>query len=139
MHTRGDPSHVHQTLPVSTDARLELVDVTDRVADAVPADLETGTCHVFSRHTTAAVLINENEPRLRDDLESFLSDLVPDTGHRHDELDGNADSHLRAALLGPDATVPVRDGDLALGTWQSVFLVECDGPREREVVVTVTE
>lgn len=129
---------MHATIPVSTDARLETVDVTDRIADAVPDDVAAGTCTVFSQHTTAAVLVNEDEPRLRDDVESFLADLVPDEGHRHDELDGNADSHLRAALVGPDATIPVRDGSLALGTWQSVFLLECDGPRRRELVVTVT-
>lgn len=128
-----------QTIDVSTEERLELVDVTDRVEAAVPDDVEAGTCTVFSRHTTAAVAIQEAEPRLVSDLESFLADLVPDEGHRHDQLDGNADSHLRATLLGPDATVPVSDGSLALGTWQSVFLVECDGPRTRELVVTVRE
>lgn len=130
---------MHQTVDVTTDDRLQLVDVTDEVAAAVPDGVETGTCTVFSRHTTAAVLVNEHEPRLVDDLEGFLSEIVPDEGHRHDELDGNADSHLRAALLGPDATIPVVDGELALGTWQSVFLAECDGPRERELLVTVSE
>jgi secondary thiamine-phosphate synthase enzyme len=129
---------MQQTIRVSTDDRLQTVEITDRVAECVPDDLDAGTCHVFSRHTTAAVLVNEDEPRLRDDLEGFFADLVPDSGHRHDELDDNADSHLRAALVGPDATVPVRDGELAMGTWQSIFLVECDGPRERGVVVTVT-
>lgn len=125
------------TVTVATGARLETVDVTDRIAAAVPDDVAVGTCHCFVRHTTASLLVNEDEPRLREDLEGFLSDLVPDEGHRHDDLDGNADSHLRAALIGVDVTLPVRDGQLALGTWQSVFLVECDGPREREVLVTV--
>jgi len=125
------------TLAVSTDERLQTAEITDRVAACVPDDLAAGTCHVFVRHTTAGVLVNEDEPRLREDLEGFLSDLVPEEGHRHDELDGNADSHLRAALIGPDATIPIRDGELALGTWQSIFLLECDGPRERELLVTV--
>ncbi|MCU4971571.1 secondary thiamine-phosphate synthase enzyme YjbQ [Halobacteria archaeon AArc-m2/3/4] len=123
---------------VATDDRLTTVDVTDRVAETLPADCVEGVCTVFVRHTTAALVVQENEPRLRGDLESFLSGLVPDEGHAHDELDGNADAHLRATLLGPSATVPIEDGALALGRWQSIFLVECDGPRTRQVSVTVT-
>ncbi|SEV95745.1 secondary thiamine-phosphate synthase enzyme YjbQ [Natrinema salifodinae] len=121
---------------VETDAELTTVDVTDRIAAAVPDDCESGTCTVFVRHTTAGVVVQEDEPRLRGDLESFLRELVPDEGHAHDELDGNADSHLRAALIGSDVTIPIEDGDLALGTWQSVMVVECDGPRTRTVTVT---
>ena len=121
---------------VDTDARLTTVDVTDRIADAVPDDLATGIATAFVRHTTAGLIVQENEPRLRGDIESFLEELVPDEGHAHDQLDGNADSHLRATLLGPDVTIPVEDGELALGTWQSVLLVECDGPRTRTITVT---
>ena len=121
---------------VDTDARLTTVDVTDRIADAVPDDLATGTATAFVRHTTAGLIVQENEPRLRGDIESFLEELVPDEGHAHDQLDGNADSHLRAMLLGPGVTIPVEDGELALGTWQSVLLVECDGPRTRTITVT---
>lgn len=121
---------------VETDARTEVVDITDRVRAAVP-DGATGVCTVFVRHTTAGVVVNENESRLVGDIESFLGDLVPDEGHAHDALDGNADSHLRATLVGSDVSVPVEDGEPALGTWQSVLFVECDGPRTREVVVSV--
>jgi len=119
---------------VSTDARLDVVDVTDRVAATVPDDAD-GTVTVFVDHTTAGVVINEAEPRLLDDVRTFLADVVPDEGWNHDQLDGNADSHLRAMLLGPSATVPVADGDLSLGRWQSVLLIDCDGPRERTVRV----
>lgn len=121
---------------VDTEARLDVVDVTDRVAAAVP-DGHDGTCTVFVAHTTAAVVVNEAEDRLLDDLAAFLGDLVADEGWAHDELDGNADAHLRASLLGPAVTVPVRDGQLALGRWQSVLLVDCDGPRTRTVDVAV--
>jgi len=119
---------------VSTDARLDVVDVTDRVAAAVPDDAD-GTVTVFVEHTTAGVVINEAEPRLLGDLRAFLSDFVSDEGWEHDRLDGNADSHLRALLLGPSETIPVDDGDLSLGRWQSVLLIDCDGPRERTVRV----
>ncbi|MDF9746482.1 secondary thiamine-phosphate synthase enzyme YjbQ [Natrinema salsiterrestre] len=123
-------------LTVETESRLTTVDVTDRIAAGVPDDLESGTCAAFVEHTTAGLVVQEDEPRLRGDLESFLRDLVPDEGHAHDQLDGNADSHLRAALIGPDVTIPIDDGELALGTWQSVLLVECDGPRTRTLSVT---
>ena len=119
---------------VETDRRLQVVDVTDRVERALPADA-TGTCTVFVRHTTCGIAVNEAESRLLGDFETFLRETVPDDGWAHDELDGNADSHLRALLLGPGETLPVRDGSLQLGRWQSVLLVECDGPRTRSVAV----
>jgi len=119
---------------VSTDERLHVVDVTDRVAGALPDDAE-GTATVHVDHTTAAVTVNEAEPRLLGDFETALSDLVPDGGWDHDALDGNADAHVRAMLVGPSVTVPVSDGRPDLGTWQSVLLVECHGPRTRTVRV----
>jgi secondary thiamine-phosphate synthase enzyme len=123
---------------VETESRTEVIDVTDRVRDAVP-DNATGVCTVFVKHTTAGVVVQENETNLVGDIEDFLDELVPDEGHAHDRLDGNADSHLRATLVGSDVSIPVEDGELALGTWQSVLFVECDGPRRREVVVQVAE
>jgi secondary thiamine-phosphate synthase enzyme len=119
---------------VSTDERVTTVDLTDRVTAAIPA-AATGTCTVFVKHTTAGVSINEAEGRLLGDIERALTELVPESGWAHDELDDNADAHLRSMLLGRDVTVPVTDGDLGLGTWQSILLVECDGPRRRTVTV----
>ncbi|WP_380677174.1 secondary thiamine-phosphate synthase enzyme YjbQ [Salinigranum sp. GCM10025319] len=125
---------------VSTDARLTVVDVTDEVREAIAdSALDEGehVCTVFSEHTTAGVVVNEAESRLLGDVESYLEQAVPDSGWDHDTLDGNADSHLRALLLGNSASVPVVDGDLALGRWQSILLVECDGPRDRTLRVVV--
>jgi len=119
---------------VDTDRRTQVLDVTDRVEDALPVDAD-GTATVFSRHTTAGVAVNEAEPRLMEDVESSLGALVADDGWAHDALDGNADAHLRAMLVGPAATVPVTDGALDVGTWQSVLFVECDGPRTRTLEV----
>jgi len=119
---------------VSTDSRLAVVDITDRVENAVPAERD-GSVTVFVKHTTAAISINEAEPRLLGDFEAALDELVDDGGWAHDEIDDNADAHVRAMLVGASETVPVEDGSLALGTWQSVLLVECDGPRTRTVAV----
>lgn len=125
-----------ETFELSTEKRLELRDVTDRVASHVPVDAD-GTVTVTVRHTTAALTINEAESRLLTDFETALSELVPDTGWEHDTIDDNADSHIRAMLVGPSVTVPVVDGELQLGTWQSILFVECDGPRQRTVSVVV--
>jgi secondary thiamine-phosphate synthase enzyme len=119
---------------VSTEERLSVVDVTDRVTSALPGDAD-GVATVHVDHTTAAVTVNEAEPRLLGDFEAALSELVPDEGWDHDALDGNADAHVRAMLVGPSVTVPVSGGQPELGTWQSVLLVECDGPRTRTVRV----
>ncbi|WP_336359186.1 secondary thiamine-phosphate synthase enzyme YjbQ [Haladaptatus sp. ZSTT2] len=125
-------------LSVETTARVELVDLTDRISGEISPD-ETGVCTVFLQHTSAGLLIQENESRLKGDLVGLLESLVPTGGgYGHDELDNNADSHLRAALLDSSLSIPVVDGKLQLGTWQSVFLVELDGPRTRSVLVTVT-
>ncbi len=125
------------SIRVRTDGEIDTVDVTDRIEDELPA-IEHGLCTVFVEHTTAALSINEPEPRLLDDIESFVGTLSASDGWNHDALDGNADAHLRSSLLGRSVSVPIRDGDLALGTWQSVLLIECDGPRERSLSVTVT-
>ena len=122
--------------PVETDSKTTVIDITDGVADQLPADAE-GVCTVFVRHTTAGVIVNEAERRLLDDLADGLDSLVPDEGWAHDALDGNADSHVRAMLVGESATVPVENGHLQLGRWQSVLLVECDGPRTRTVDIVV--
>jgi secondary thiamine-phosphate synthase enzyme len=125
-------------MDIETTARLEVRDVTDRVESALQKEV-TGICTAFVHHTTAALIVNEAESRLLGDVETALADLVPGEGWDHDALDGNADAHLRAALLGPSVSVPVSDGALDLGRWQSVLLVECDGPRTRRLSVTVTD
>jgi secondary thiamine-phosphate synthase enzyme len=119
---------------VSTDERLSVCDITDRVERALPDDA-SGTATVFVEHTTAGIAVNEAESRLLSDFEDALAAMVPDDGWAHDTIDDNADSHVRSLLVGPGETIPVEDGSLALGTWQSVLLVECDGPRTRTVRV----
>lgn len=126
----------HETFEVQTDDRIETRDITEAVTQRLP-ETATGRCTVFVNHTTAGVSINEAEPRLLGDIEAAVDSLVPDSGWEHDRLDGNADAHLRSMLLGRDVTVPVVDGTLQLGTWQSALLVECDGPRTRTVTVVV--
>ena len=122
---------------VRTADHIDVVDVTELVEREMPS-VDRGVCTVFVEHTTAALSINEAEPRLLEDIEAFVAELSAPDGWGHDALDGNADSHLRSSLLGRSVTVPIRDGELALGRWQSILLIECDGPRERSLSVTVT-
>lgn len=125
------------TVEISTHDRLEVLDVTAEVAAEVPSGLDRGLCTVSVRHTTAGVVVNEAERRLVADLVGTLERLVPrGAGYGHDDVDDNADAHLRAMLVGSSVTVPVVDGRLDLGPWQSVLLVECDGPRRRQLAVT---
>lgn len=128
------------TFEVRTSHRAQLVDITDRVAEAVRrSGVAEGMCHVFIPHTTAGVTINEGaDPDVAHDIATLLGTLVPkDAGFRHGE--GNSDSHVKTALVGPSCVAPVRDAALSLGTWQAIFLCEWDGPRTRTVEVAVSE
>jgi secondary thiamine-phosphate synthase enzyme len=121
-----------QEFDVETAERLSVVDITDRVEGTL-SGTTSGTATVFVRHTTAAVTVNEAESHLLGDFETALADLVPDSGWAHDALDGNADAHVRAMLVGPGVTVSVESGSLALGTWQSILFVECQLPASKLV------
>jgi secondary thiamine-phosphate synthase enzyme len=122
-------------ISVRTPERETLVDITERVEAAVSQALpgSTGLIGVFVPHTTAGVTINEGaDPSVTRDILEGLRRLVPrDAGYRHAE--GNSDAHIKASLLGSSVLVPVQQGRLRLGTWQSIYLAEFDGPRNRRV------
>jgi secondary thiamine-phosphate synthase enzyme len=128
---------VQATIRVRSRRKFEVLDVTPQVRDVVArSGLAEGICTVFVRHATAAIVINENaDPGFRADLVTALDRLFPEGVWEHDKVDDNGAAHLKAAFLGPSEAIPVRDGRLLLGTWQGIALVECDGPREREIVV----
>ncbi len=115
------------------------MDVTGLVAKAVRASgVQEGLALVHSPHTTAAVVVNERESRLVQDLLVWAQRVVPEgAGYGHDASDGNAHAHLQGVLLNASAVVPVSRGELALGTWQAVLFVELDGPRSRNLLVQV--
>ena len=126
-------------LRLRTRAKRELVDITSELAAIVSkAAMAEGLCHVYVAHATAAIVINENDdPNVCVDLLDALDRLIPAGIWRHDRVDGNAASHIQAAILGPGEMIPVRDGELLLGRWQAVMLAELDGPRERRIIVTL--
>lgn len=126
------------TLQVSTRSRAELIDITAQVQDLVKgSEVSEGICLVYVPHTTAGVTINEGaDPDVRRDMLEQLERLVPEDGRYH-HLEGNADAHIKASLLGSSVLVPISGGRLLLGTWQAIFLAEFDGPRSRRVLVQV--
>src|SRR3954454_6245387 len=129
-----------QQIRVRTERRTQLIDITSDVQAAVDGANGSSAALVFVPHTTAGVTINEHaDPAVARDFEAALERVVGEEwGWEHvEEGEENAPSHIRAALMGPQVLVPLRDGELALGTWQGIFFCELDGPRTRSVYVTV--
>ena len=127
----------NESFVFSTRGEIDFVDLTGRIEEIVrKSDIKNGLVHVFAPHATGIVILTEYEPSLEDDIRSFLERLVPKRGsYRHPS---NAHSHLRSMLLSPDKTLPVVDGHVVLGTWQSLVFVETDvHPRQRTVIVQV--
>jgi len=126
---------------ISTKKKQELIDITGQVNEIIAKSrIKKGICNIFVMHATAAIVINENyDPNVGIDLLNALNKVFPDNaGYIHDRVDGNAGAHIKAAVLGPGETIPVENGKLKLGTWQSIMLVELDGPREqRQIKVSI--
>ena len=126
-------------LTIRTTARCEMMDITDRVAAAIrETGIKNGICRLFVPHTTAAVTINENaDPDVPRDILAALDRIVP-LADRYRHAEGNAAAHVKASLFGASQTIFIEEGRLVLGTWQSIFFCEFDGPRTRKILVRPT-
>jgi secondary thiamine-phosphate synthase enzyme len=127
-----------EQLQIKTNRRVEFLDITSRVQAAVKqSGITSGVCNVFIPHTTAGVTINENaDPNVIRDIIRELDKIVPlDDNYAHAE--GNSAAHIKSSLMGCSQQVLIEDGRLVLGTWQSIFFCEFDGPRSRSVWVKV--
>lgn len=131
------PARLH-ALQLETRTRVEFKDVTDLIHKLIDeSGVRSGLCYIFVPHTTAAILINENDdPALQKDFDNFLKKLAPREQEYHHN-DGNCDAHLKASVIGSSKTLLVEDGRLILGRWQGVFLCEFDGPRRRELRIKI--
>ena len=130
-----------RTLQLRTEQHSQLLNITRDVRDAVAGQSGSAVL-VYVPHTTAGVTINEHiDPELLTDITDALERVVDDGWTwRHDDKDGpNGPSHVRSSLVGPQVLVPMRDGELALGTYQGIFFCEFDGPRDRSVHVAVLQ
>ncbi|WP_298270137.1 secondary thiamine-phosphate synthase enzyme YjbQ [Geobacter sp.] len=126
-------------LEITSRGRTELIDITRLVQEQVrDSGVRNGTCHLFVLHTTAGITVNEGaDPAVHRDMTSFLNRLVP-VDHFFTHVEGNSDAHIKSTLTGTSLTLFVTDGKPLLGTWQSVYFCEFDGPRQRRVAVKIT-
>ena len=127
-----------ETLKIKTDRLKQVVDLTDRVnALVAKRKMTEGLCCLFVNHTTACVTTGEVGEGTEKDLLDVVQEMIPKIDFRHGHDPSHAWSHMASSILGPSLTVPVSGGTLLLGTWQSILLVELDGPRDRDVHVTL--
>lgn len=130
---------------VKSNKQNEIIDITEQVSSIIKEETEKGKikkgiCNIFVPHATAAVTINENwDPKVCEDFLSALSFLIPEGKWKHDKVDGNGAAHIKAAIIGPDVTIPFKNGKLLLGTWQGIMFCEFDGPRERKIIISISE
>ncbi len=119
--------------------RIEIINISSQVRQVVGrSGIRDGVVLVYSLHTTTALYINQSERNLETDLEEILGKLIPQqNNYRHNAIDNNADAHLRSILLGNYVALPLTNGDLDLGVWQSILFVELDGPRRRAFITKI--
>lgn len=124
---------------IRTRERTEFIDITARVQEVLnESGKNSGICNVFVPHTTAGVTVNEGaDPTVQRDIQAHLNRLVPFEGDYH-HREGNSSAHIKTSLIGVSLTVLIDQGKLVLGTWQSIFFCEFDGPRHRRVALSIT-
>ena len=132
---------INKSFKIDSNSNFQIIDITSDIAAILneinkgDGRIRDGVVNVFTRHSTSAIRINENERGLLADFEKALKDIVKEKdNYKHDFIDNNAASHIRAFLLGSSESIPIMDGRLNLGTWQSVFFIELDGPRINRTV-----
>ncbi|WP_304093990.1 secondary thiamine-phosphate synthase enzyme YjbQ [Methanobrevibacter ruminantium] len=131
---------ISKSLKISSSSNFQIMDITRDVVAVLNEinkenKMDNGIVNIFTKHSTSAIRVNENEKGLLLDFEEALKDIVKETdNYKHDFIDNNAASHIRAFLLGSSETIPIVDGRLDLGTWQSIFFVELEGPRSNRTV-----
>jgi len=127
-------------IKVSSRERYQLIDITDKVEKTIKeSGVKDGLILVFAPHSTAGILLTENEEGLKEDWLNFLKKLVSGLDFQHNRIDNNADSHILSGLVGQGKTLLLKGGNLLRGTWQQIFLAEFDGPRERKIIIKICE
>lgn len=128
---------------ISTNKSEELIDITDKIEDVVHnSKIINGIVHIFIPHATAGIILNESaDPNIKADFLNALERAIPKrANYLHDHIDRNAAAHIRSAIVGSSITIPLKDGRMILGTWQSIMFCEFDGPRRtRRIIVQIME
>ncbi len=128
-----------EIITVSSSKREELIDVTEALKAIAKKHSDTSTMALFAKGATSAVMVQENwDPNIREDITQCLAKIAPKGLWLHDKVDGNADAHIKAGIIGPSEVIPLEKGALMLGQWQNVFFCDFDGPRSnRQLIVTL--
>ncbi|MGC9010071.1 MAG: secondary thiamine-phosphate synthase enzyme YjbQ [Sulfolobales archaeon] len=126
-------------LTIETTKRFQVVKITREVENIVrESGVSEGVCLIHAPHATAAIILNEYEPRIVEDYIKWIVETFrPGGGWKHDEIDDNAHAHLASSFIGSGRFLPVSKGSLVRGTWQEIMLVELDGPRKRNIFIQV--
>lgn len=124
---------------VKSSRKREIIDITEDVKRIVEkSKIKNGLCLIFLPHATSAIIFEENEAGLTEDIEKLLEKIFPrGVGYKHDLIDDNADAHLASGFIGQSRIYPIENGKIVRGTWQHALLIELDGPRRRSVHLTV--
>ena len=123
-------------LKVKTDQEKQVIDITDQVQQLVKPDTKAAT--VYVAHTTCAVTTADLDPGAGEDLAAAVWEMIPKLGYARHHDPSHMPAHIASSIIGPSVSVPVKDGKLVLGTWQRIVLIELDGPRERNIIVTTS-
>ncbi|MCD7781615.1 MAG: secondary thiamine-phosphate synthase enzyme YjbQ [Methanosphaera sp.] len=125
----------NDSITIDTKSKFELININSQISRIIKeSSITNGLINISTRHTTSAIIINEDEEHLKRDIKYILEKVVGEDNYEHDLIDNNASSHLRSLLLTPTQTLPIIDKSLSLGIWQSIFFVELDGPRSKRQV-----
>ncbi len=125
---------------VRSHERIELIDITDAVEASIKqSNVKNGFCIIFVPHATAALIINEHEQGLLNDIINKVKNLFPlDAQYQHNFIDDNAHAHIASSIIGSERVFPIKEGKIIRGTWQNIFLLELDGPRsQRKIIIEI--
>lgn len=127
-----------EKLDLTTKEKYELIDITEEVEKLVEkSGVQDGLVMVFAPHSTAGIILTENEERLKRDWIKFFKKIISDFDFEHNKIDDNAEAHILSGLLGQQRNIIIESGRLLLGTWQRIFLAEFDGPRNRKIIIKI--
>jgi len=122
---------------VATKKKKNIIDITPKVEKILSqSKSKTGLCHVFTTHTTAAVTTADLDPGTDLDMLDAFEEMVPKLDYRHPHNPQHVPDHIMSSIIGPGVFIPVNEGELVLGTWQRIILIELDGPRDRQIAVS---
>lgn len=126
---------INSEIIIESFNKIEIVDISSKIEKILSEnEVKEGLISVYSKHSTSAIVINENETGLVEDFKNYLDKVVLEEDYKHNRIDNNAKSHIQSFLLGNSISIPIVNSKIDLGTWQSIFFVELDGPRSRRTI-----